>query len=38
MKLMKHWWDDEDKTLKQGKDLVPTHRLKASYKLLVAMI
>jgi len=35
---MKHWWVGEDETLKQGQKLVPTHRLKTPYKLLVAML
>jgi hypothetical protein len=35
---MKHWWVDEDETLKQGQKAVPTHRLKAPYKFLVAML
>jgi hypothetical protein len=35
---MKHWWVDKDETLKQGQKLVPTHRLKTPYKLLVAML
>jgi hypothetical protein len=35
---MKHWWVDEDETLKQGQKLVPTHKLKVPYKLLVAML
>jgi len=38
MKLMKHWWDDEDETLKQGHKSAPTHRLKELYELLVAML
>jgi hypothetical protein len=37
-KLMKHWWVDEDKTLKQGQKLVPTQEFKAPYKMLVAML
>jgi hypothetical protein len=36
--LMKHWWVDEDETLKQGKNLFPTHRIKAPYKMLVSML
>jgi hypothetical protein len=35
---MKHWWVDEDKTLKQGQNLVPTQEFKAPYKMLVAML
>ena len=35
---MKHWWENEGETLKQGKKLVPTHKLKTPYKLLVAML
>jgi hypothetical protein len=35
---MKHWWVDEDETLKQGQKLVPTHRLNIPYKMLVAML
>jgi hypothetical protein len=35
---MKHWWEDEDETLKQGQKLVPTHRLKTPYKLLMTML
>jgi hypothetical protein len=37
-KQMKHWWVDEDETIKQGQKLVPTHMLKNPYKLLVAML
>jgi hypothetical protein len=36
-KKMKHWWDDEEETLKKGQKLVPTHKLKTPYKMLVAM-
>jgi hypothetical protein len=35
---MKQWWVDEDETLKKGQKLVPTHRLKNTYKMLVAML
>jgi hypothetical protein len=38
VKLMKHWWDDKDETLKQGQKLVPTHRIKTPYKMLVVML
>jgi hypothetical protein len=33
---MKHWWADEDETLKQGQKFIPTHMLKELYKMLVA--
>ena len=35
---MKHWQVDKDKTLKQCHKLVPIHRLKTPYKLLVSML
>jgi hypothetical protein len=37
-KQMKHWWADEEKTLKQGQKIVPTHRLKTPYKMLVDIL
>jgi hypothetical protein len=37
-KKMKHWWVQEDETIKQGQKLVPTHRLNTPYKFLVAML